>query len=85
MVLAMGFEGSANKVAVGITRGDEILSNPRHTCARMSHVPHVPASRALTAFCAAQLHHAAGHGLPASRDGGASPSAHPAAGGASAR
>ena len=32
MVLAMGFEGSANKVAVGITRGEEILSNPRHTC-----------------------------------------------------
>ena len=30
--LAMGFEGSANKVAVGIVRSDgEILSNPRKT------------------------------------------------------
>ena len=29
-VLAMGFEGSANKVAVGIVRANgEILSNPR--------------------------------------------------------
>lgn len=31
-ILAMGFEGSANKVAVGVVRSDgEILSNPRKT------------------------------------------------------
>lgn len=28
----MGFEGSANKIGIGIVRGDgQILSNPRHT------------------------------------------------------
>ena len=32
MVLAMGFEGSANKIGIGITRDDVILANPRHTC-----------------------------------------------------
>ena len=32
MVLAMGFEGSANKMGVGVVRLDgTILSNPRHT------------------------------------------------------
>jgi hypothetical protein len=32
MTLAMGFEGSANKVAVGVVRADgAILSNPRRT------------------------------------------------------
>lgn len=32
MKLALGIEGSANKVGVGIVREDgEILANPRHT------------------------------------------------------
>lgn len=31
MVLALGFEGSANKIGVGIVRDEEILSNPRKT------------------------------------------------------
>ena len=31
MVLAMGFEGSANKIGIGIMRDSEILSNPRKT------------------------------------------------------
>lgn len=31
-VIVMGFEGSANKLGVGIVTGDgKILSNPRHT------------------------------------------------------
>lgn len=31
-IFALGFEGSANKVSVGVVRGDgEILANPRHT------------------------------------------------------
>jgi N6-L-threonylcarbamoyladenine synthase len=44
-VLAMGFEGSANKIGIGITRGDVILSNPRHTCARAAQLrmPHAHA------------------------------------------
>ena len=33
MVLALGFEGSANKIGVGVVRDTEILSNPRKTCA----------------------------------------------------
>lgn len=32
MLIALGIEGSANKIGVGIVREDgEILSNPRHT------------------------------------------------------
>jgi len=31
MVVAIGFEGSANKLGVGIIRDGEVLSNPRHT------------------------------------------------------
>jgi N6-L-threonylcarbamoyladenine synthase len=31
-IYVMGFEGSANKIGIGIVRGDgQILSNPRHT------------------------------------------------------
>lgn len=30
-MLALGFEGSANKIGVGIVRDEEILSNPRKT------------------------------------------------------
>ena len=41
-VLAMGFEGSANKIGVGITRGAQILANPRRTCGCL--VPSRPAS-----------------------------------------
>ena len=37
-ILAIGFEGSANKIGVGITRGSTILANPRKTCALVS--PH---------------------------------------------
>ena len=31
MVLAIGFEGSANKIGVGIIRDGVVLSNPRRT------------------------------------------------------
>ncbi len=31
MTIAIGFEGSANKVAIGIVRDGEVLSNPRRT------------------------------------------------------
>ena len=31
MVVIVGFEGSANKFGVGITRDGEVLSNPRDT------------------------------------------------------
>lgn len=31
MVIAIGFEGSANKLAVGIIRDNEVLSNVRRT------------------------------------------------------
>ena len=30
-MIAIGFEGSANKLGIGIVRNDEILSNVRHT------------------------------------------------------
>lgn len=31
MVVSIGFEGSANKLAIGIVRDGEILANPRAT------------------------------------------------------
>ena len=31
MVIAIGFEGSANKLGIGIIRDQHILSNVRHT------------------------------------------------------
>lgn len=31
MTVVIGFEGSANKIGVGIVRDGEVLSNPRHT------------------------------------------------------
>lgn len=31
MVCIIGFEGSANKIGVGIIRDGEVLANPRHT------------------------------------------------------
>jgi hypothetical protein len=31
MVIAIGFEGSANKLGVGIVKDGVVLSNPRHT------------------------------------------------------
>lgn len=31
MVIAIGFEGSANKLGVGIVKDGEVLSNPRAT------------------------------------------------------
>jgi tRNA N6-adenosine threonylcarbamoyltransferase len=31
MVIALGLEGSANKIGIGIVKNDEILSNVRHT------------------------------------------------------
>lgn len=31
MVVAIGFEGSANKLGVGIVKDGVVLSNPRHT------------------------------------------------------
>lgn len=31
MVIAIGFEGSANKLSVGIIRNGKVLSNPRRT------------------------------------------------------
>ena len=31
MVVAIGLEGSANKLGVGIVRDGEVLSNPRRT------------------------------------------------------
>jgi len=31
MVIALGLEGSANKIGVGIVRDGEVLSNPRAT------------------------------------------------------
>ena len=31
MVLVIGFEGSANKIGVGIIQDGKVLSNPRHT------------------------------------------------------
>lgn len=30
-MIAIGFEGSANKLGIGIIRDDEVLSNVRHT------------------------------------------------------
>ena len=30
-MLILGIEGSANKIGIGILRGEEILSNPRKT------------------------------------------------------
>lgn len=30
-MIAIGFEGSANKLGIGIIKDDEILSNVRHT------------------------------------------------------
>ena len=31
MVVSIGFEGSANKLGIGIVRDGEVLSNPRRT------------------------------------------------------
>ena len=31
MVIAIGFEGSANKIGIGIVKDGEVLSNPRKT------------------------------------------------------
>ena len=31
MVICIGFEGSANKIGIGIIQDGEVLSNPRHT------------------------------------------------------
>ena len=31
MVIVIGFEGSANKIGIGIIRDGEVLSNPRRT------------------------------------------------------
>jgi N6-L-threonylcarbamoyladenine synthase len=31
MTIAIGFEGSANKVAVGVVQDGHVLSNPRRT------------------------------------------------------
>lgn len=31
MVIAVGFEGSANKLGVGVIRDQQVLSNVRHT------------------------------------------------------
>jgi N6-L-threonylcarbamoyladenine synthase len=31
MVIAIGFEGSANKLGIGIIKDGEVLSNPRTT------------------------------------------------------
>ncbi|XP_029647630.1 probable tRNA N6-adenosine threonylcarbamoyltransferase [Octopus sinensis] len=31
MVISIGFEGSANKLGIGIMKNDKVLSNPRHT------------------------------------------------------
>ena len=31
MVISLGFEGSANKLGIGITKDGEVLSNPRVT------------------------------------------------------
>lgn len=31
MVIAIGFEGSANKLGIGIIKDDVVLSNPRRT------------------------------------------------------
>jgi tRNA A37 threonylcarbamoyltransferase TsaD len=31
MVIAIGFEGSANKLGIGIIKDGVVLSNPRHT------------------------------------------------------
>lgn len=31
MVIAIGFEGSANKISVGVIKDGEVLSNPRRT------------------------------------------------------
>lgn len=31
MVIAIGFEGSANKIGIGIIQDGVVLSNPRHT------------------------------------------------------
>lgn len=31
MVIAIGLEGSANKIGVGIMKDDQVLSNPRAT------------------------------------------------------
>ena len=31
MVVTIGFEGSANKIGIGIIRDGEVLSNPRRT------------------------------------------------------
>lgn len=31
MVIAIGFEGSANKLGIGIIRDQQVLSNVRHT------------------------------------------------------
>ena len=31
MVLAIGLEGSANKIGVGVVRDGDVLSNPRET------------------------------------------------------
>lgn len=31
MVIAIGFEGSANKLGIGIVKDGVVLSNPRHT------------------------------------------------------
>jgi hypothetical protein len=45
MKLALGIEGSANKIGVGIVREDgHILSNPRHTCggAALAALPNFP-------------------------------------------
>lgn len=31
MVIAIGFEGSANKLGIGVIQDDKVLSNVRHT------------------------------------------------------
>lgn len=53
MVLALGFEGSANKIGIGIVRDETILSNPRKTCAPVTRLTSFARSRLLAASFAA--------------------------------
>ena len=81
VMIALGIEGSANKVGVGIVRDDgTILANPRHTYAllhvrRLVRKYSATSCGALTYLGCTQVHHPARARLPATADGNAPPGA----------
>ena len=78
-MIALGIEGSANKVGVGIVREDgTILANPRHTCVQPWHTQDYATALFPERPLSMQVYHAAWARLSATTDGAASPGAPPA-------